>query len=193
MMHRAPRWLQVSKGHSQQLCVPDSKTLPASVLRVAHTPSHPFSPSAATGSDVATSSDAHLQMLLAATDLDHAFYVQPSPEADDSTSADASQLWQRSMAWAVGAHLRAGQPCRATLIMHLDLLPADAGALGVARTLHMEHRALCGPALLLDTKGSRMSQQVGQQRLPAYDSITADEQHQPPCCCILCSATGVWA
>ena len=107
-----------------------------------------------------TSSDLELQRLLASTELDHAFYVQSPAKAGRSSSADSQQLLQRSMAWAIRAHTRAGQTCRASIVMPASLSPADAGALGLARTLFMEQRALCGPALFLDTTGPPMSQQV---------------------------------
>ena len=135
--------------------------MPASVLRVLHMPDQPGSvPAAPSGADLVTSSDLELQRLLASTELDHAFYMQSPAGEGKSVGADSQQLWQRSMAWAIRAHTRAGQTCRASVVMPASLGPADAGALGLARTLFMEQRALCGPALFLDTTGPPMSQQV---------------------------------
>ena len=142
---RAPRWLQVSQGQLQQLSLSDGHQAAATVLHAAYQPDQP--------------SDLHLQQLLAATKVDHAFYVQSWAEAD-SAAADSEQLWQRSMAQALGAHIRSGQSCRASVVMPADFGALDAGALGVARTLFMEHRAMCGPALLLDPAAPPLSQQV---------------------------------
>ena len=161
-----------------ELCTPDAGQLGPSVLHVHHAP-HQDQPSAASSAaHITTSTGLHLHLLLSALSLDQAFYVQHSPAAAsipsqpvdstaaDSTAADAGQLsssaglWWRSMVWAVQAHLRAEQACRASLVMGDQLSTADAGTLGVARTLFMEQRGLCGPALCLDPEAPPLSQQV---------------------------------
>ena len=113
---RPLRWLQLrlSSQASAQLCTAGAGEQAASILYVAHTPAE-LPGAINSAAHITTSSSLHLQLLLSALNLDHAFYVQlgEQPAVSSEAASDASTaLWLRSMAWAVQAHIRAGQPCR---------------------------------------------------------------------------------